>query len=57
LVKGSGLNVLVRRKGLVCIFFRKCAEENNWSNQCSHWLQQYATGILRLNLSSPYFDA
>ena len=28
--------------------------KNYGSNQFLNWLQQYATGILRLNLSSPY---
>ena len=27
--------------------------KNYGSNQCLHWLQQYATGILRLDCSSP----
>ena len=31
--------------------------KNYGSNQFLNWLQQYATGILRLNLSSPFLFA
>ena len=31
--------------------------KNQGSNQFLNWLQQYATGILRLNHSSPYSNA
>ena len=44
---------LAEDEGFVCIFFRK-AKENNCSHQCLHWWQQYATGILHLDLSNPY---
>ena len=40
-----------RRKGLVCISALK--SRNRCSHQCLHWWQQYATGILRLDFSSP----
>ena len=38
------------RTGIVCIF---AYGENQGSHQCLHWWQQYATGILRWNLSIP----
>ena len=41
---------LNEKEGFVCIF---AVGENKGSNQCLHWLQQYATGILRLGHSNP----
>ena len=41
----------VRRKGLVCISARM--GRNRGSHQFLNWWQQYATGILRFNFSSP----
>ena len=49
--KGSGLNVLVHRKGLVCISASK--GRNYGSHQFLNWWQQYVTGILRFGLFEP----